>query len=47
MSNGWLQVNYKLKWTWREVVGLLWHLSHVTEKNQEMPVKKTSALATI
>jgi len=47
MSNGWLPVNYKLKWTWKEVVALLWHLSHVIEKNQEKPVRKTSALAMI
>jgi hypothetical protein len=45
MSNGSLQVNYKLKWTWKEVVALLWHLSHVIEENQEKPVRKTSALA--
>jgi hypothetical protein len=47
MSNGWWWVNYRLKWTWNEVVALLWHLSHAIEVNQEKPVRKTSALAMI
>jgi hypothetical protein len=47
MSNGWLWVNYSLKWTWNEVVALLWHLSQAIEVNQEKPVRKTSALAMI
>jgi hypothetical protein len=47
MSNVWLQVNYKLKWTWNEVVALLWHLSHAIDEKQEKPVRKISALAKI
>lgn len=47
MSNGWLWVNYKLKWTWNDVVALLRHLSHVIEENQEKPVRKTGALTMI